>query len=576
MDSHKTWSVPTSPRNPYKLPDELRLLQEFQGQKWERETQRQYAELLAQSELFEGSTYAAEPSFSARDRINRAPKTFGFVDIYGDNVISITKAGERLIDELALEDLFLRQLLKWQYPSLKHPSSEYGNFHIKPFLEILRLAYEIDGLSKIEIATFCVPFIDYRNYEEVKNEILIQRELIKEIKSPRERKRFLIDYHIDYFRKIYQEEIESGNYLIRQRKDSNYSEIDYLKTKRRNSIDYADAAIRYFRATGLFIYSSRNYRIVVSEIKEDLVLNVLNVIERIPRDYSNYEDYVRYLGNPHVPEMPYDEAENLISEILTMRSILEREEIEIDSDEFRTDLAMVKMENLITLDWIDLDSLYQRLQNYYSEARKLSLVNKLRNFEKFDEIVETYLKILDRQDIEIPDKPLFFEWNTWRAMEMLDDGDIIANLKFDLEGQPISNAPGKSPDIECYYDDFVLVIEVTLSSGVTQYKSESEPVSRHLGKIQKELRQQGDNRPIYGLFLANKINAAVVAHFYLQRKIDIGYYGGKVKFIPIPVEVFIEMLAEIIKNKEISSQNIHQYFDWADSLADQSVNEIDW
>ena len=42
-----------------------------------------------------------------------------------------------------------------------------------------------------------------------------------------------------------------------------------------------------------------------------------------------------------------------------------------------------------------------------------------------------------------------FEYNTWRAMTMLDGGNIKGNFKFDDIGQPLSTASGNMPDIEC-------------------------------------------------------------------------------------------------------------------------------
>src|SRR5687767_5600270 len=111
----RTWSVPTSPRNPYKLPEDIRLLSRFEGQPWTRQTQRRFAAELAASESYEGTVSANLPDLSARDR-TRAPKTFGFARIRRDEPIRITPAGDELIRERGLDDLFLRQLLKWQYP----------------------------------------------------------------------------------------------------------------------------------------------------------------------------------------------------------------------------------------------------------------------------------------------------------------------------------------------------------------------------------------------------------------------------------------------------------------------------
>ena len=75
----------------------------------------------------------------------------------------------------------------------------------------------------------------------------------------------------------------------------------------------------------------------------------------------------------------------------------------------------------------------------------------------FDEIIEVFEKISDRKDLDIPDKPLFFEWNTWRALNMLDDGEIEGNLLSDTEGKPLSVAKVELPDMVCYYKAFGVI-----------------------------------------------------------------------------------------------------------------------
>jgi hypothetical protein len=67
--------VTTSPRTPTKMILEIELLYtHFEGQKWNKETQIAFMQLLKDENFFNGSG-ANDPAFSARDRINRAPKS---------------------------------------------------------------------------------------------------------------------------------------------------------------------------------------------------------------------------------------------------------------------------------------------------------------------------------------------------------------------------------------------------------------------------------------------------------------------------------------------------------------------
>lgn len=64
----------TSPRTPAKMIPEIRLLHEnFSGKLWDKLTQEQFIDELAQSGFFEGKGSPADKAFSARDRITRAP-----------------------------------------------------------------------------------------------------------------------------------------------------------------------------------------------------------------------------------------------------------------------------------------------------------------------------------------------------------------------------------------------------------------------------------------------------------------------------------------------------------------------
>lgn len=83
----------------------------------------------------------------------------------------------------------------------------------------------------------------------------------------------------------------------------------------------------------------------------------------------------------------------------------------------------------------------------------------------------------DIEQKNVLDIPLMLEWNTWRAMTMLDGGTIKANLKFDDNGIPMSTAQGNMADIYYDYEEYGLTVEVTTAGGQKQYEMESEPVS---------------------------------------------------------------------------------------------------
>jgi hypothetical protein len=74
---------------------EIKLLNtHFEGKKWNSETQTAFMQLLKEENFFNGKG-VNDPAFSARDRINRAPKALGFVTL--SPVIGLTPARKELI-----------------------------------------------------------------------------------------------------------------------------------------------------------------------------------------------------------------------------------------------------------------------------------------------------------------------------------------------------------------------------------------------------------------------------------------------------------------------------------------------
>lgn len=158
--------VTTSPRTPAKMIPEIELLHtHFAGQKWNTKTQRAFMELLREENFFNGKG-ANDPAFSARDRINRAPKTLGFVILAP--TIKLTPAGEELVNSKRKDEIFLRQLLKFQVPSPFHkPTENSANFWVKPYLEFFRLIRHFGSLKFDELMIFGLQLVDYRDFDTI-------------------------------------------------------------------------------------------------------------------------------------------------------------------------------------------------------------------------------------------------------------------------------------------------------------------------------------------------------------------------------------------------------------------------
>ena len=535
--------VTTSPRTPAKMIPEIELLNtHFAGQKWNTETQLAFMELLKEENFFNGEG-ANDPAFSARDRINRAPKSLGFVVL--SPVISLTPAGLELVNSRRKDEIFLRQLLKFQVPSPFHkPSANSADFWVKPYLELFRLVRHFGSLKFDEVMIFGLQLVDYREFDTIVEKINQFR--VAKAQNEGNYKKFRAEYLDAELQQIYSTDIASGNTKTRQTKDDSIAK--FLKTKASNMRDYADACVRYLRATGLVNIShiGKSVSIVPEKIQEvDYFLEHTN---REPQFIDNEKQYVSYLGNAETPALLTDNRELLEQKIKA---------------EF-PNIKILKKATLQSLKDIFADELEKRKEEIITEQ-----VKAIKDYRLFDDINSTFDQILANS---LYDNPLMLEWNTWRAMTMLDGGNIKANLKFDDFGIPMSTAQGNMADIVCDYEDFDLTVEVTMQGGQRQYETEGEPVTRHLAKVKRET-----NKPAYCLFIAPNINEACVAHFYALHKMNISYYGGTSTIVPLPLTVFLKMVEDSHKASYVPEPtHVQRFFERSNELANSTDNEKDW
>jgi hypothetical protein len=535
----------TSPRTPNKLLDEVKLLVEnFSGRRWNVESQKEFYLKLA-SQDFYGGTPTGDLAFKARDRINRAPKALGLVDLQPS--IKLTDTGQKYLYGKRSEETFLKQLLKFQLHSPFHiDNNELIN--VKPYLELTRLIYDLNGLSKLEIGLFVMQLTDYKEYETIKQKIIDFR---GELKTIRDRKisynSFVVETFNTELRKLFKDEIESNE--ISTRESDKKSLTKFLTTKRQNHLDYADASIRYLRATGLFSLDPFRNKIYVSKDKVADVEYIYSNIDRAPYVFTDENDYKQYLYSSTNVKLLVDNEQMLLEKIAVMDRAL--------ADSIAgSDIEAIK-------------DAYDELQRNKIEEITQQEVSKLQSYDAFSDVMDIYNKI-DKK--EIVDPPLFLEWNTWRAFTMLDDGNIKGNFKVDDDGLPLYTAPGNTADIECKYSNFNMIVEVTMSSGQRQYEMEGEPVARHLGNTKK----LGD-KDAYCIFIAPTLSDATLAHYFILHKTSVAHYGGKSKIIPLSLDTFRVMLNNAYQaKKKPNAEDMKRFLEKASNHADTASDEAEW
>lgn len=530
----------TSPRSPSKMIPEIKLLSEkFSGRKWDKNSQIEFMELLAQTDFFEGGGSKKDKAFSARDRITRAPKSLGFINL--KPYIELTAAGREFIFGKRPQEIFLRQLLKFQIPSPYHVPTKTVKFFVKPYLEIMRLIQDLKGISFDELKIFGMTLTDYRNYDSV----------LEKIRSFRatggryEEKAY--NALNDILKEIYSEEIAAGRTKTRETADASLKK--FLQTKRHNVRDYADACFRYLRYTELFAISQRNRSIEVYPDKVKDLDFILETVDRNPVFIRETESYKKYLFDSATPRLYSDDRANAIDSLMRI------------SDYTKNQLAAMSV--------VELKDLRDSIVSSRRDAKIKAEVAEIKSYALYSEIVDTYNEIISDGYY---DTPLMLEYNTWRAMTMLDGGEIKGNFKFDDAGQPLSTAAGNMADIECDYGDFVLAVEVTMQRGSRQYESEGEPVARHFGQIKKRTGKE-----TYCLFIAPTVNKACLAHFFALNKMEIAYYGGRTKIIPLDLEQFMKLVDNSYNyERRPTAQELKFFLDEVIRQEENSANELEW
>lgn len=544
--NNKALFFTTSPRTPSKMIPEIRLLSEhFSGKKWNKQTQVAFIDLLAQSDFFEGNGSPKNKDFSARDRINRGPKALGFVDLTPH--IELTDAGKAFVYGKRPQEIFLRQLLKFQLPSPYHVESQdiEGTFFVKPYLEIMRLIRDLESLSFDELKIFALTLTDYTKYESVKQAILDFR--AEKEKHRGQYKKFADETWTNTLMQTFADDIDTGNTKTRETTDKSLKK--FLNTKKSNARDYTDACFRYLRYTGLVSISHKNRSISFYSDKIREVDYILTKVDRKPVFVDDEDRYKSYLFDSSIPVLYVDNIDNIKDSIMRISDYTQRQ------------LSGMSLE--------ELKDLRDDIVAKHKEAVIKEQVTEIKSYALYSEIIDTYNEIISDGYY---DAPLMLEYNTWRAMTMLDGGDIKGNFKFDDAGQPLSTAAGNMPDIECDYNDFVLSVEVTMQQGQRQYESEGEPVARHFGQMKKRT-----GKDAYCLFIAPTINKACLAHFFALNKIGISYYGGKTKIIPLDLDQFMKLVENSYNYpSQPKPNNIRQFLDEVMQQEDKATDENDW
>lgn len=556
----KPWSITTTLRNPERFEDFLTVIKEIDGQEWNTETQLKFQILLIQhrkygfgealfykglkkeqvdliddisneisfeqaKDIFETKNYK-DPDMRGRQSMNPLKK-LGLVSIV-DNKVVINSLVSLLLDKkIDLGELLFRSFLKWQIPN--PDSSEYKEsegYNIKPFIGTLHLIDEVNklyiekgfdekGISKQEFSLFVPCLVNYKNISIYAKKILDLRMQLQG-KSKKEQKEIFSLYKISFAKEFLETDDEK--------------EIEKLLN---NLKDYGDNTLRYFRLTRYFYIRGGGFYIDLEHRRKVEIDNLLTHFGSKSVDFKDKEEYLSYISDITEPKLPWENKSSLIQIIQLIDS---------DIKNLHSELGMVHTQ-LSELENSSEDKL-KEIIILLRESRRLLQEKKNHALSQNVDMVKEYISRLENIYDE-EDKPLALEKYTALSLHALNDAiNIRPNYPVGDDNEPTFTAPAGKPDIECYYEGFNSICEVTMLTGRDQWYNEGQPVMRHL----REFENKNDNKKTYCLFVAPTLHRDTMNTFWFSVKYE--YEGKQQKIVPLTIKQFTQLLKTLSYIKE--------------------------
>ena len=159
--------------------------------------------------------------------------------------------------------------------------------------------------------------------------------------------------------------------------------------------------------------------------------------------------------------------------------------------------------------------------------------------------INDYIEILDKEIYKMEERPLVLEKFVTLGLNALNDAlRIKPNYPVGDDNEPTNTAPAGKPDIECFYEEYNSICEVTLLKDRSQWFNEGQPVMRHL----REFEVENSDKETYCLFIAPSLHVDTLETFWMA--INYGYKGKKQKIIPMTLKQFVKMLEILLAMKE--------------------------
>lgn len=544
------WSMSTTLRNGERLIGFLKTLMQIDGEEWSFETQKKLQILLIKDrrylntgntqslsglsdkqqelllDLDKQMTYKeAEDIFNTKNYLDPAMrgrqsmsplKKLGLAYIV-NNKVRVTDVGKKLANnEVDFGEFMLDSLLKMQYPNRNDEG--FNDWNTKPFINTLRLIKRVNelsgtnakGITKLEFGIFALSLKKYNQVDIVAEEIIKFRNTYN--KTPIKEQNQFVNKYIESYLK------------------------DFRNATFHNTQEYTDNMIRYLRLTKyIFIRGKYNHIYIDLEPRRQIEINsILDNDDGQAKDFS-VEEWQRYMGTFGSYELPFETipmlvniANKIIVEINDIKKTLQDSKLlpivsSTDKNSLKNKIKELRLERT------RLQNILVKVEVHKDTAQIQDTINGLEdlvshrsNGNKFSVELERLANI---------------------SLNILDDALLIKpNAPIGDDNEPTYTAPSGVADIECYYDSFNSICEVTMLTGRDQWHNEGQPVMRHL----RQFENQYENKPSFCLFIAPKLHIDTINTFWISNRYE--YMGKRQQIVPITIRQLIYIL-NFVKTK---------------------------
>lgn len=566
----KPWSISTTVRNPDRLRGFLRVLKELEGQPFNSKNQIKYQILLIQNKLYKPTNLTREqeeyfddiekempfsvaqeifnaqnykdPAMRGRNSVAPMNKMGLCIAKNAADGVKITSLGEYFLSEsYDLGKLFFIHFLKWQLPNPESRSfSRDGDFSIKPFIGTLHLINEVNrrweergnesiGISKEEFSLFVPTLTNHAEISKQADNLIEYRVDLRSQKDEKSKKKFKEKFKKDLAKTFL------GT--------SKSSEINKLLN---NLKDYSDNAIRYFRLTRYLHIRGGGFYVDLEPRRSIELEKLLSTDNAAPLEFESADKYIEYLADLEQPALPWETklelqkiAANLSSDIQSYIADLESKKIKVPEFSFQREKSLNTQQ---------LKSYIEDLRTHRRKLQELEVHFESQDISKIQEYIDALRNIHQSEN----KKSIELERLSALSLNALNDAlEIKPNYPVGDDNQPTFTAPANKPDIECLYEKFNSVCEVTMLTDRSQWYNEGQPVMRHV----RDFENAHAGKAVYGLFIAPKLHQDTMETFWMA--VRFGYKGTEQRIVPFSITQFIRLLEILMEIKKEGKKFTH-------------------